>query len=56
MKKLVIRLIVALGLAALLAGASYTKEPANWPPSEKATVDPSVKGTPAKPRVFVTAP
>jgi hypothetical protein len=52
MKKLVPRLIVALGLVVLLAAASYAKDPANGQPSEKATVDPGAPGTPAKPRVF----
>jgi len=52
MKKLAPRLIVALALAALLAAASYAKDPANGQSSGKATVDPKAAGTPAKPRVF----
>ena len=52
MNKLAPRLIVAFGLAALLAAASYAKDPANGQPPEKATDAPGAAGTPAKPRVF----
>ena len=57
MKKLAPRLIVAIALAALLAAASYAKDPAptgaaSASASGKATVDPKAAGTPAKPRVF----
>ncbi len=55
MKKLAPRLIVALALAALLAAASYAKDPAPTgaaSASGKATADPKAAGTPAKPRVF----